>query len=276
MRGAPPARNCPGRRRTASSSCERNPCLPPLMPNAPLPTVGSRIAVRVRQRGRPRAPRDRRRRTPRRRRQLPATEPRDFRRRPRPRRPRSTRPPRCSRRLLRPSSAPARARPIALARRLLRHPRRHRGGALLASGRPLGRRLHGSPVDPRRIHASRCSASSRSGRRGGATTACGGAIRGGCSSCWAPSSSPSPSSSRSRSPTSSPTPPAPTFPPPISATAYEEVQFTTSDGLQLSGWYIPSRNGAAVISFPGRASVAATREAAGTARLRRPALRPSR
>ena len=37
-------------------------------------------------------------------------------------------------------------------------------------------------------------------------------------------------------------------------TAYEEVQFTTSDGLRLSGWYIPSRNGAAVISFPGRAS----------------------
>ncbi len=36
--------------------------------------------------------------------------------------------------------------------------------------------------------------------------------------------------------------------------AYEEVQFTTSDGLRLRGWYIPSRNGAAVISFPGRAS----------------------
>ncbi len=28
---------------------------------------------------------------------------------------------------------------------------------------------------------------------------------------------------------------------------------TTSDGLRLRGWYIPSRNGAAVISFPGRA-----------------------
>jgi hypothetical protein len=35
--------------------------------------------------------------------------------------------------------------------------------------------------------------------------------------------------------------------------AYEDVEFTTTDGLQLSGWYIPSRNGAAVISFPGRA-----------------------
>jgi uncharacterized protein len=33
---------------------------------------------------------------------------------------------------------------------------------------------------------------------------------------------------------------------------YEDVSFTTSDGLRLHGWYIPSRNGAAVISFPGR------------------------
>jgi uncharacterized protein len=35
--------------------------------------------------------------------------------------------------------------------------------------------------------------------------------------------------------------------------AYEDVKFTTSDGLELEGWYVPSRNGAAVISFPGRA-----------------------
>jgi uncharacterized protein len=35
---------------------------------------------------------------------------------------------------------------------------------------------------------------------------------------------------------------------------YEDVSFTTSDGLRLEGWYIASRNGAAVISFPGRAS----------------------
>ena len=34
--------------------------------------------------------------------------------------------------------------------------------------------------------------------------------------------------------------------------AYEEVSFRTSDGLELEGWYVPSRNGAAVISFPGR------------------------
>jgi uncharacterized protein len=36
--------------------------------------------------------------------------------------------------------------------------------------------------------------------------------------------------------------------------AHENVRFTTSDGLRLAGWYIPSRNGAAVIAFPGRAS----------------------
>jgi uncharacterized protein len=34
--------------------------------------------------------------------------------------------------------------------------------------------------------------------------------------------------------------------------AHENVSFTTSDGLKLTGWYVPSKNGAAVISFPGR------------------------
>ena len=32
----------------------------------------------------------------------------------------------------------------------------------------------------------------------------------------------------------------------------EDVSFTTSDGLQLEGWFVPSRNGATVIAFPGR------------------------
>ena len=41
-------------------------------------------------------------------------------------------------------------------------------------------------------------------------------------------------------------------PTPELGAAYEEVAFTTSDGLRLEGWYIPSKNGAAVISFPGR------------------------
>ena len=41
-------------------------------------------------------------------------------------------------------------------------------------------------------------------------------------------------------------------PTPELGTAYEEVSFTTSDGLELRGWYIPSKNRAAVIAFPGR------------------------
>jgi uncharacterized protein len=34
--------------------------------------------------------------------------------------------------------------------------------------------------------------------------------------------------------------------------AHEDVTFETSDGLTLRGWYVPSKNGAAVIAFPGR------------------------
>ena len=33
---------------------------------------------------------------------------------------------------------------------------------------------------------------------------------------------------------------------------HQDVEFTTSDGLRLKGWYVPSRNGAAVIAFAGR------------------------
>ena len=33
---------------------------------------------------------------------------------------------------------------------------------------------------------------------------------------------------------------------------HEAVTFTTADGLRLKGWYVPSKNGAAVIAFPGR------------------------
>jgi hypothetical protein len=33
---------------------------------------------------------------------------------------------------------------------------------------------------------------------------------------------------------------------------FETVRLTTSDGLTLGAWYVPSRNGAAVIAFPGR------------------------
>ena len=33
---------------------------------------------------------------------------------------------------------------------------------------------------------------------------------------------------------------------------HQDVAFTTSDGLRLEGWFVPSRNGATVIVFPGR------------------------
>ncbi|TML61857.1 MAG: hypothetical protein E6G18_02180 [Actinobacteria bacterium] len=35
--------------------------------------------------------------------------------------------------------------------------------------------------------------------------------------------------------------------------AYEQVVFTSDDGVTLKGWYVPSKNGAAVIAAPGRA-----------------------
>ncbi|MGH3114602.1 MAG: alpha/beta hydrolase, partial [Gaiellaceae bacterium] len=41
-------------------------------------------------------------------------------------------------------------------------------------------------------------------------------------------------------------------PPADLGAAYEEVAFTTGDGLRLEGWFVPSRNGATVIAFPGR------------------------
>jgi hypothetical protein len=44
----------------------------------------------------------------------------------------------------------------------------------------------------------------------------------------------------------------PAVPAAVLGVPYENVRFTTSDGLELAGWYIPSKNGAAVIAFPGR------------------------
>ena len=41
-------------------------------------------------------------------------------------------------------------------------------------------------------------------------------------------------------------------PPAQLGAAHEDVTLRTSDGLKLEGWYVPSRNGAAVIVFPGR------------------------
>jgi fermentation-respiration switch protein FrsA (DUF1100 family) len=41
-------------------------------------------------------------------------------------------------------------------------------------------------------------------------------------------------------------------PTPRLGAAHEDIAFTTSDGLRLQGWFVPSRNGATVIVFPGR------------------------
>ncbi|HEX5799845.1 MAG TPA: CocE/NonD family hydrolase [Gaiellaceae bacterium] len=41
-------------------------------------------------------------------------------------------------------------------------------------------------------------------------------------------------------------------PTPDLGAAHEDVSFTTSDGLRLQGWFVPSRNGATVIVVPGR------------------------
>ena len=41
-------------------------------------------------------------------------------------------------------------------------------------------------------------------------------------------------------------------PTPNLGAAHEDISFTTSDGLRLQGWFLPSRNGATVIAFPGR------------------------
>ena len=65
-------------------------------------------------------------------------------------------------------------------------------------------------------------------------------------------------------------------PPDHLGVAYEDVSFKTGDGLELEGWYIPSRNGAAVIAFPGRNGPQKPGADARPPRLRRAALRPPR
>ena len=64
-------------------------------------------------------------------------------------------------------------------------------------------------------------------------------------------------------------------PTPNLGAAHEDVSFTTSDGLRLEGWFIPSRNGATVIAFPGRSGPQKHTRMLVEARLRRPPLRPA-
>ena len=76
--------------------------------------------------------------------------------------------------------------------------------------------------------------------------------------------------------TCSPTRRGPACRAPQLGAAYEQVAFRTSDGLSMRGWYVPSRNGAAVIAAPGRAGSQRPARRPRAARLRRPALRPAR
>ena len=46
-------------------------------------------------------------------------------------------------------------------------------------------------------------------------------------------------------------------PPDHLGVAHENVKFRTADGLELEGWYVPSKNAAAVIAFPGRSGTQA-------------------
>ena len=89
----------------------------------------------------------------------------------------------------------------------------------------------------------------RSRRRTGISP---GGTRGGLCMCSRLCSSPRSSCSRSRSRMSLRMSRRLTSPPRHLGAPYENVQFTTSDGYLLKGWYVPSKNRAVVISFPGR------------------------
>ena len=64
--------------------------------------------------------------------------------------------------------------------------------------------------------------------------------------------------------------------PKLGGADYENVKFETGDGLELEGWYIPSKNGAAVIAFPGRERSSEDRAIPRSPRIRGPPLRPPR
>ena len=169
------------------------------------------------------------------------------------------------------------ARDDRAARRLLRRALRHRGRLLHARGRPVGRRLHRPALDrsPGSLLLGLGAVTLwRSRRRDDARW---WRYPAGC--CSRPAALfvayGRPVAGRA-SPTSSRTPPARSVPAADLGAPYEDVEFRTSDGLLLKGWYVPSRNGAAVISFPGRRRHAGAGEAAGAPRLRRAALRPPR
>lgn len=68
----------------------------------------------------------------------------------------------------------------------------------------------------------------------------------------------------------------PRVPAPNLGVEREDVRFQTRDGLTLSGWYVRSSNGAAVIGFPRPKRDAEAHPDARPARLRHPAVRSPR
>ena len=165
---------------------------------------------------------------------------------------------------------------LALLVRLLRRPERHRGRVLLAQRRAVRRRLHRVPVDRRRIRPPRRSASAtlwrsrrtddsrlrRYLRRAAITVGVLLLV----SQVLFPTAIAYVVTHTARA----------EVPTPNLGAAHEDVAFTTSDGLRLEGWFVPSRNGATVIAFPGRSGPQKQTRMLVASRLRRPPLRPSR
>ena len=150
-------------------------------------------------------------------------------------------------------SAPAgrRARGDRARPRHVRDRRGDRGRLLPGEGKRLRRRLHRVAGNPGRVRCCWVSGRRRSGARDAAAAARAATCGGRSSRCAR-----SPRCCSSSGPFSLSyvfTHVARGFvPTPELGAPYEEVSFTTSDGLELEGWYIPSKNRAAVIAFPGR------------------------
>ena len=166
---------------------------------------------------------------------------------------------------------------VALARRLPRRPRRHRGRLLHARGRAVRRRLLRAAVDPRRARAGRARrrhplALAQDDRPPLVAVHAAGAARGRPRYVVATvvllTALVSPTSSRTRLRAEVPAADL--------GAPYEDVAFTTSDGLRLEGWYIRVAERRRRDRLPGPRRLAEAREDAGRPRLRRPALRPPR
>ena len=140
----------------------------------------------------------------------------------------------------------------------------------------FGRRLDGAARARRGRRARRAGRTRSCGARGGSTRRTGDATCAARRSASPRSSSRSSSSCRSRSRSSRRTRRARTSRRSTSVARAEPVTLRTSDGLRLRGSYVPSRNGAAIIVFPGRGGDGGAGADARPSRLRRARARPPR